>query len=736
MLGITPAWFLYISLLCLLAETRGRTGEGIGTRNSRTSFQENRSQGSARTGGDVDQALQELQGQTGEVYVPGTSGYQSRKLVMNAACTDEPAIIVVPNTDLDVAAAVKAAKNSGLPLSVRSGGHSYTCNSIKQGSLHVDMRSMAGVELVEDSDSPTGLAALLGAGATWGSVLRTLPPTTYSYPHGQCRSVGVAGYLLGGGVNWLGTYNKYGYGAESVLSMRAVLSDGRVADITPDKTEIIHPAQQTILHTNNNNLFFALRGAGSSYGIVTQFKYIIHPTPESLPAILLAWADNTDDLQAIKAAAQDSPDYSITISEEFTRDFWQNAKVAPIYKFLFPPIMSVLRKIGRKLHGTDSFPVFLTVTDIRSQATRTTNVIRAADYVKSKGVRLVMRNNFMLILFHIFAEVLYEANIIEQEQWEAGEYQLASLNFGSLDSHAAFEDVFFNDPNFGNKRSDFLKSVNDGCDYCFWMIHYRNRQYQTPISALNPISTERSEEKPDSLDTNLVCMFKDPTSDCSAIVNDIKERIEAKAEAIDPTYTKYVNFPSCSNPSWAEKYWGSGVSTLETIKTEWDPDNLFNHCQSIGSSPVSGQGCCPFSDTVTTTTTASASVCKTVTGQTCVFPFTHQGVTHSSCTYQGGYSAPWCSTLTSASGDHVIGNYGDCDISSGLCTAESDSCRTVSGAKPNLPCVFPFRFDGQVYNRCVSLQGEKPWCSTLTNAFGVHVTGNWGDCDKNSCPMA
>ena len=73
MLGITPAWFLYISLLCLLAETRGRTGEGIGTRNSRTSFQENRSQGSARTGGDVDQALQELQGQTGEVYVQGTS---------------------------------------------------------------------------------------------------------------------------------------------------------------------------------------------------------------------------------------------------------------------------------------------------------------------------------------------------------------------------------------------------------------------------------------------------------------------------------------------------------------------------------------------------------------------------------------------------------------------------------------------------------------------------------------
>ena len=66
-------------------------------------------------------------------------------------------------------------------------------------------------------------------------------------------------------------------------------------------------------------------------------------------------------------------------------------------------------------------------------------IIRAADYVKSKGVRLVMRNNFMITLFHVFAEVLYEANIVEQEQWQPGQYQLASLNFGSLDSHDAFE---------------------------------------------------------------------------------------------------------------------------------------------------------------------------------------------------------------------------------------------------------------------------------------------------------
>jgi hypothetical protein len=139
----------------------------------------------------------------------------------------------------------------------------------------------------------------------------------------------------------------------------------------------------------------------------------------------------------------------------------------------------------------------------------------------------------------------------------------------------------------------------------------------------------------------------------------------------------------------------------------------------------------------------SSNFCQTTIGQTCVFPFTHQGVTHTSCTFQGGYSAAWCSTQTDSSGVHIIGNYGDCDMAAGLCTQESGpnspsttACKTVSGAKPNLPCVFPFRYNGRVYNSCVSAGFDDPWCSTLTNMFGVHVNGNWGNCDKSACPLS
>ena len=76
----------------------------------------------------------------------------------------------------------------------------------------MDMRAFTKLEMEDTDSSPTGKALRLGPGNKWGDVLEFAPPSQYSYPHGQCRSVGVGGYLLGGGVNWLGTYNKYGYG--------------------------------------------------------------------------------------------------------------------------------------------------------------------------------------------------------------------------------------------------------------------------------------------------------------------------------------------------------------------------------------------------------------------------------------------------------------------------------------------------------------------------------------------
>jgi len=595
----------------------------------------------------VADIVTDLGRQSGPVYLPGDSGFEEKRKVMNAACTAQPAVIVVPNTEQDVATIVTATNNNNMELSVRSGGHSYTCTNIKEGGVHMDMRTFNKMEMVDTPLSPTGKALKLGPGRLWGDVLEFAPPTQYSYPHGQCRSVGVGGYLLGGGVNWLGTYNKYGYGAEHILQMKVVLADGSIAGVDKDKTVIFSPTFRTVTHTESNNLFFALRGAGSSFGIVTEFLYMINETPEADPAVLLSWVESEADLTAIHNAAKATNDYSITVSQEFANEFWKKELTQVVYE-LYPGIMETLKQVNFK----SGYPVPLTVTDISVNSGHKTDAAKAAEFMRSQGVRMVFELDLTTNVFHTFAEYLYGNNMVEQQNWEPGKYYLSSLNFGGLEDASSFQDIFFNDPSFGVKRSNFLEFASHDCDYCFWMIHYRNRQRQTSISEQSPISTNTELEHPNVLDTNIVCMFTKADANCPNIIKRVKSQIETNLAG--KTYSKYANFPSCSESDWATRYWRNYTQLLD-IKSTWDPNNQFHHCQSVGSTDTS---CCPsYAGT-------DAKSCMGVggpgAGKPCVFPFYYSGSSFNSCTTMGGFGRPWCGT---SSGYVGAMNWAYCDSS-------------------------------------------------------------------------
>ena len=169
--------------------------------------------------------------------------------------------------------------------------------------LHLDLRELNTVRLIKWRRSQTGLAAVLGTGNTWGRVLSFIPPTKYSLVHGQCLNVGVGGYLLGGGVNALGASARFGWGAENVLMMKAVLADGRQAKITEDRVEIYRGGGgdvERIYYTDNTDLWFALRGAGSSYAIVTEFVVNVFPRPETLPIIMPIDINSVQDFANIE----------------------------------------------------------------------------------------------------------------------------------------------------------------------------------------------------------------------------------------------------------------------------------------------------------------------------------------------------------------------------------------------------------------------------------------------------
>ncbi|XP_023326745.1 uncharacterized protein LOC111700152 [Eurytemora carolleeae] len=535
------------------------------------------------------------------VLTQASSEYEHYRKVFNAACTAKPKAIVFPNTPEDVAFILKTAKSFGDTISVRSGGHSYTCNSLKQDSVHIIMTNFNRIKLFDTTRSETGKAAWLGTGAIWGNVLRSIDPEVYSYPHGQCRSVGVGGYLLGGGVNWLGTYNKYGYGAEGIIEMKAVLSDGNLVTVTPDKT--VFADGRVVQHTAANNLFFGLRGAGSSLAIVTEFLYTIHKEPETRPAIILAWMETEDEVEKMMKAMSSTKKYSFMVNHQISKiGFWSRPILSPIM-LAFPGAMQALKFSNRK----STFPVQIMVTDITLGAGRTTSAASAAKYLKDQGVDILVDNivNVLAInqiqpgsvtggvhfVFDRIANLLYEEIEKEQESWKAGVWSSISLNYGSLASTRSFSPDFINDGFVGLRRGLFLEFLRKDCSFCFWMLHFRNRLGKPRISVNNPISIRTDENQGNTVEINLTCMFPPSSTSCTDVVNGIRSKIESRLQG--QTYSKYYNFPSCSKSGsdWRRLYWGQNLDQLMSIKRFWDSGDTFNHCQSLTNNDAA---CCPF----------------------------------------------------------------------------------------------------------------------------------------------
>ena len=152
--------------------------------------------------------------------------------------------------------------------------------------------------------------------------------------------------------------------AEHVLKMRVVTANGTILDLSPGST-VIHPKyyheqKKTLENDYHNDLFFAMRGAGSCFAIATEFLYQIYKLPETRPAVILVWINDMRDMWKIQEAAYDTSKYSIAVNNEYAGDFWNSFKTKIVYKFL-PTLLTSIKV----LHREGSTPLFLTVTDIR-----------------------------------------------------------------------------------------------------------------------------------------------------------------------------------------------------------------------------------------------------------------------------------------------------------------------------------------------------------------------------------
>jgi FAD/FMN-containing dehydrogenase len=192
----------------------------------------------------------------GELHVPGEPGYDVARRPLHDTIDPRPAMVVQARGAADVRAAVVAAHEHDLPLAVQATGHGTHVPA--DDAILVRTSDMAAV-LVD----PARRVARVGPGAVWGDVLAAAAPFGLAPLSGSSPSVGVTGYTLGGGLGWLA--RRHGFGADSLLRAEVVTADGSIVTASAD---------------DHADLFWALRGGGGSFGVVTAMELRLHPVAE------------------------------------------------------------------------------------------------------------------------------------------------------------------------------------------------------------------------------------------------------------------------------------------------------------------------------------------------------------------------------------------------------------------------------------------------------------------------
>jgi FAD/FMN-containing dehydrogenase len=228
-----------------------------------------------------DKTVQELRGKLrGELITPADPTYDAARKVYNAMIDKRPALIARAQDAADVMAGVAFAREHGLVLAVRGGGHNGPGLGTVDDGLVIDLSAMKGVRV-----DPKKRTVRVAGGALWGEVDHATQPFGLAVPSGFISTTGVGGLTLGGGIGYLA--RRYGLTIDNLLEADVVLADGRLVTASPKE------------HTD---LFWALRGGGGNFGVVTSFLFQGQPVGpvyggpifwpfEKAPEVLRFWRD-------------------------------------------------------------------------------------------------------------------------------------------------------------------------------------------------------------------------------------------------------------------------------------------------------------------------------------------------------------------------------------------------------------------------------------------------------------
>ncbi|MFL6443253.1 MAG: FAD-binding oxidoreductase, partial [Candidatus Sulfotelmatobacter sp.] len=201
----------------------------------------------------------------GQVFEPADAGYNEARQIWNASVSKRPSVIARCSGVADVIAAIHFARANNLVTAIRGGGHNVGGRALCDDGLVIDLSRMRAV-FVDDA----ARRVRVQGGATLGDIDRETHVFGLAVPCGIVPKTGIGGLTLGGGVGWL--IRKYGMSIDNLLSAQVVTAEGKV--LTANTTE-------------NQDLFWALRGGGGNFGVITSFEFQAHPVATVLGGLLL-----------------------------------------------------------------------------------------------------------------------------------------------------------------------------------------------------------------------------------------------------------------------------------------------------------------------------------------------------------------------------------------------------------------------------------------------------------------
>jgi FAD/FMN-containing dehydrogenase len=243
----------------------------------------------------IDRDVATLQAaMNGTVLLPGDEGYDEARSVWNGDIDRRPAVIARCTGPDDVAAALRYAQEAGLQVAVRGGGHGYWGAAVAEDGMMIDLSPINQVVV-----DPHARRARVGGGATLGQLDAATQEHGLAVPAGTVSHTGVGGLTLGGGFGWL--TRLHGYTIDNLESAQVVLADG--TSVRASATE--HP-----------DLFWALRGGGGNFGVVTEFEFRLHEVGPLVQFAML-FVEQDRAAQALRAARDITAGLGRTISPAF-----------------------------------------------------------------------------------------------------------------------------------------------------------------------------------------------------------------------------------------------------------------------------------------------------------------------------------------------------------------------------------------------------------------------------------